>query len=121
VVIAAERCGARVAQLIEKTVKATGDQEAVLSAIGLTELIDGIDRAQTPEICLRRESFLNELGRLDGLSVHESSNTPGGISTRKPECNITVRATTIQAKVVFLVRTESPSTSMAGSPSRCLL
>ena len=41
--------------------KATGDQEAAVSAIGLTELIYCIYRAQTLEIRLRRESFLNEL------------------------------------------------------------
>ena len=41
VVIAAERRGDTVEQLIEKIVKATGDQEAALSAIGLTELIHG--------------------------------------------------------------------------------
>src|SRR5580658_6432735 len=52
----------------EKIVKATGDQEAALSAIGLTELIHGIYRAQTPEIRLRRESFLNEL--LADLTVY---------------------------------------------------
>jgi predicted nucleic acid-binding protein len=49
-------------------VKATGDQEAALSAIGLTELIHGIYRAQSPEIRLRRESFLNEL--LADLTVY---------------------------------------------------
>lgn len=42
VVIAAERRGDTVEQLIEKIVKATGDQEAALSAIGLTELIHGL-------------------------------------------------------------------------------
>jgi predicted nucleic acid-binding protein len=68
VVIAAERRGDTVEQLIEKIVKATGDQEAALSAIGLTELIHGIYRAQTPEIRLRRESFLNEL--LADLTVY---------------------------------------------------
>lgn len=57
VVIAAERRDDTVEQLIEKIVKATGDPEAALSAIGLTELIHGIYRAQTPEIRLRRESF----------------------------------------------------------------
>jgi hypothetical protein len=36
--------------LIEKIVKATGDQEAALSAIGLTEAIHGLYRAQTSEI-----------------------------------------------------------------------
>ena len=56
VVIAAERRGDTVEQLIEKIVKATGDQEAALSAIGLTELIHGLYRAQTPEIRQRRES-----------------------------------------------------------------
>src|SRR5208282_1758466 len=61
VVIAAERRGDRVEELIEKIVKSTGDQEAALSAIGLTELVHGIYRAQTPEKRLRRESFINEL------------------------------------------------------------
>ena len=36
VVIAAERRGDRVERHIEKIVKATGDQEAAFSAIGLT-------------------------------------------------------------------------------------
>jgi predicted nucleic acid-binding protein len=68
VVIAAERRGDTVEQLIEKIVKTTGDQEAALSAIGLTELIHGLYRAQTPEISQRRESFLNEL--LTDLTVY---------------------------------------------------
>ena len=61
VVIAAERRGDTVERLIEKIVTKTGDQEAALSAIGLTELIHGIYRAQTPETRLRRESFIHEL------------------------------------------------------------
>lgn len=61
VVIAAERRGETVEQLIERVIKKTGDQEAALSAIGLTELIHGIYRAQSPQIRHRRESFLNEL------------------------------------------------------------
>ena len=68
VVIAAERRGDTVEQLIENIVKATGDQEAALSAIGLTELIHGIHRAQTPEIRQRRESFITEL--LADLAVY---------------------------------------------------
>ena len=48
--------------------KATGEEEAALSAIGLTELIHGLYRAQTPEIRQRRESFLNEL--LTDLTVY---------------------------------------------------
>jgi len=68
VVIAAERPGDTVEQLIEKIVKATGDQEAALSAIGLTELIHGLYRAQTGEIRQRRESFLKEL--LTDLTIY---------------------------------------------------
>jgi len=68
VVIAAERRGDTVEQLIERIVTATGDQEAALSAVGLTELIHGIYRAQTPEIRQRRETFLNEL--LSDLTVY---------------------------------------------------
>jgi predicted nucleic acid-binding protein len=68
VVIAAERRGDTVEQLIEKIVKATGDQEAALSAIGLTELIHGIYRAQTPEVRQRREAFISEL--LTDLTVY---------------------------------------------------
>ena len=68
VVIASERRGDTVEQLNDKIVKVAGDQEAALSAIGLTELIHGIYRARTPEIRLRRESFLNEL--LADLTVY---------------------------------------------------
>src|SRR6266436_6611084 len=57
VVRAAERRGDTVEQLIEQIVNRTGDQEAALSAIGLTELIHGIYRARTPEMRLRRETF----------------------------------------------------------------
>ena len=68
VVIAAERRGDTVEQYIERVVNATGDQEAALSAIGLTELIHGLYRAKTPAMRLRRESFLNEL--LADLTVY---------------------------------------------------
>ena len=46
---------------MQNIVKAASDQEAALSAIGLTELIHGIYRAQTEEIRQRRELFINEL------------------------------------------------------------
>jgi tRNA(fMet)-specific endonuclease VapC len=68
VVIAAERRGDTVEQLIARIMKTTGDQEAALSAISLTELIHGIYRAQTPEIRQRREAFINEL--LSDLTVY---------------------------------------------------
>ncbi len=68
VVIAAERRGETVEQLIARVLRATGDQDAALSAIGLTELVHGLHRASTPEVRLRRESFLNEL--LADLTVY---------------------------------------------------
>ena len=63
VVIASERRGETVERLIERVVGVTGDQEAALSAIGLTELIHGLYRAQTPAVRLRRQTFLDELLR----------------------------------------------------------
>jgi predicted nucleic acid-binding protein len=68
VIIAAERRGDTVEQFFERVVKATGDQDAALSAVGLTELIHGLYRAKTPAIRLRREAFLNEL--LADLTVY---------------------------------------------------
>ena len=63
VVIAAERRGDTVEKLIGQVVAAAGDQDAALSSVGLTELVHGIYRAQTPEMRLRRESFIYELFR----------------------------------------------------------
>jgi predicted nucleic acid-binding protein len=68
VVIAAERGGDTVEQLIERAVKLAGDQDAALSAVGLTELIHGVYRAQTPQMRVRRETFLREL--LADLTVY---------------------------------------------------
>jgi predicted nucleic acid-binding protein len=58
VAIAAERRGDNVTQLLDQIVTAAGNQEAVLSSIGLTELVHGIYRAQTPQARARRESFI---------------------------------------------------------------
>ena len=63
VVIAAERRGDTVEKLIEQIISVTGDQEAALSSVGLTELAHGIHRAQTLAIRLRRQSFVDELLR----------------------------------------------------------
>src|SRR5258707_3910696 len=68
VVIAAERAGQTVEQLIEKILSGTGDQSAALSAVGLTELIHGIYRAKQPDVRFRRQAFLDEL--LWNLVVH---------------------------------------------------
>src|SRR5271169_2668148 len=61
VVIAAERRGDNVTQMLKRIAAATGDQRAVVSAVGLTELVHGIYRAQTAEVRNRRDSFIREL------------------------------------------------------------
>jgi predicted nucleic acid-binding protein len=61
VVIAAERRGDTVSQFLRQVATATGDQEAVLSSVGLTELVHGIYRARTPQARSRREAFIFEL------------------------------------------------------------
>ena len=63
IVITAERRGDTVEKLFEQVVAVAGDQDAALSSVGLTELIHGIYRAQTPERRLRRQSFIEELLR----------------------------------------------------------
>jgi len=68
IVIAAERRGDTVEQLIDNILKTTGDQEAALSAVGLTELVHGIYRAQTAEVRHRRKAFIHEL--LADLAVY---------------------------------------------------
>jgi tRNA(fMet)-specific endonuclease VapC len=68
VVIAAERRGDTVERLIARVVDVAGDQNAALSAVGLTELIHGIYRAQTSQLRARREAFLHEL--LSDLTVY---------------------------------------------------
>lgn len=68
VIIDAERRGETVERLIERIIRSTGDQDAALSAVGLTEIVHGVYRAPTPAIRSRREAFLNEL--LADLTVH---------------------------------------------------
>jgi predicted nucleic acid-binding protein len=63
ILIGAERRGDTVEELIEKIISVTGDQEAALSSVGLTELAHGIYRAQTLEMRLRRKAFIDELLR----------------------------------------------------------
>jgi predicted nucleic acid-binding protein len=47
--------------MLRQIVVSTGDQRAVLSAVGLTELMHGIYRAQTAEVRNRRDAFIREL------------------------------------------------------------
>ena len=74
VVIAAERHGDSVQKLIEQVIAETGDEDAALSSVGLTELAHGIYRARTTERRLRRQAFIDELLR-DFLVYPYTKNT----------------------------------------------
>lgn len=68
VVIAAERRGENVTQMLKQIAASTGDQHAVLSSVGLTELVHGIYRARTADVRKRRDLFIREL--LDDVEVY---------------------------------------------------
>ncbi len=68
VVIDAERRGETVDEMVARVLRIAGDQEAALSAVGLTEIVHGVHRAPSASIRLRREAFLNDL--LAALAVH---------------------------------------------------
>jgi len=92
VAIAAERRGDTVTQLLKQIVAAIGDQESVISAIGLTELVHGIYRAQTPQARARREAFIHEL--LDDVEVYpytkDTALLAGEIDGEQQERGITI-------------------------------
>ena len=91
-VIAAERRGDNVTQMLKQIVAATGDQRAVLSAVGLTELVHGIYRAQTAQARSRRESFIREL--LNDVEVYsyakETALLAGKIDGEQQSRGITI-------------------------------
>ena len=68
VVPAAERREDTVEKLIEQVISVTGDQDAALSSVGLTELVHGVYRAQTQAMRLLRQSFIDEL--LSDLTIY---------------------------------------------------
>jgi predicted nucleic acid-binding protein len=77
VVIAAERRGDNVTGMLKQIVAVTSDQRAVLSSIGMTELVHGIYRAQTEEARNRRDSFPRTAKRRGGLPLHERNSAHG--------------------------------------------
>lgn len=68
VVIDAERRSETAESLVDRIVHLTGDHETALSAVGLTELVHGLHRANTAALRLRRQTFLDDL--LTGLTVY---------------------------------------------------
>jgi predicted nucleic acid-binding protein len=63
VLIAGERKGETVGQLLKRIFTALGDQDTLLSSIALVEIAHGIHRANTPQVRGRREAFVQELLR----------------------------------------------------------
>jgi hypothetical protein len=67
-VIAAERGGHGIEWLLRQVLSVAGDQDAALSAVGLTELVHGLYRTSDPAVRARREAFLDDL--LRALTVY---------------------------------------------------
>ena len=78
--IAAERRGATPAQLVKQVISLASDQEAALCAIGLTELIHGIYRTDSPQRRFRREWFVTELQ--NGLTVYPYTRETASLAGR---------------------------------------
>lgn len=74
IVIAAERRGDSVPQLLRQIAAIVGDERVALSSVGLTELAHAVYRAQTSLVRERRENFLKQL-LLDMEVVPYSKNT----------------------------------------------
>ena len=80
VVIAAERRGENVVQLLRRIADNFSDQQCVLSAIGVTELVHGIYRAPNPAVRSRREVFIKEL--ISRVEIHPYSSTTALLAGR---------------------------------------
>jgi len=63
VIIAAERRGDTVEQLLEQVKQGFGELEIAICSVTIAELAHGIYRAGTPEIRQRRRDFIDELKR----------------------------------------------------------
>ena len=71
ILIAGERRGETVRQVIQRVRAACGDQESALSAISIIEFTHGIYRAKTDADKARRKAFADELAR--DMIVHPVS------------------------------------------------
>jgi len=84
--------------MLEQIVAATGDQRSVLSSIGLTELIHGVYRAQSPQVRTRRDSFVREL--LNNVEVYpyarDTAILAGQIDGEQQSRGILIGATALE-------------------------
>ncbi|MHB1959746.1 MAG: PIN domain-containing protein [Acidobacteriaceae bacterium] len=92
IVIAAERRGDSVPRLLSQVAASAGNQHAVLSSVGLTELAHAVYRAQTPVARERRENFLGQL-LLDMEVVPYTKDTAllaGRLDGEQRACGVTI-------------------------------
>jgi tRNA(fMet)-specific endonuclease VapC len=93
IVVAAERDGSTVVELLAKLKSKFGDEESAISAISAGELLHGVWRSASPRIRALREDFIEELfvrvavreftlgaarifGRLDALTRSQGKAVP---------------------------------------------
>jgi predicted nucleic acid-binding protein len=92
IVIAAERKGQTVEQLLEQVKRAFGEVNVAVCAVTVAELVHGVYRAQTPEVRDRRKAFIEEF--LSHVPVHsvtrETCEIVGRISGEQAAKGITI-------------------------------
>ena len=92
ILIAAERGGEGVAQILKRAGAAQGDTEAGISVVTIVELTHGIYRAKSDADRKRRQSFADELCR--DVPVHpvtlEVAQLAGKIEGEQAACGISI-------------------------------
>ncbi|WP_419804732.1 PIN domain-containing protein [Terriglobus sp.] len=92
VVIAAERNRYTLEQLIISVALFANEEDVALSSVGLTELVHGIHRADTPQRRFTRQAFISEL--LQDLTVYpytrEAALLAGRIWAEQQQAGVSV-------------------------------
>jgi predicted nucleic acid-binding protein len=78
VIIAAERKGQTVEELLASVGRAFGEVEIAISAVTLAELVHGVARANAPEIRHARRAFIDELKK--HVPVHPVTDSTAEIA-----------------------------------------
>ena len=94
VIIAAERKGQTVEELLTLIRQTFGEIEVAISAVTVAELAHGVVRANTPEIRLRRRAFIDELkkhvpARSPKARARSRANSAGSRRSKASRCRPT--------------------------------
>ncbi|MBI1788155.1 MAG: PIN domain-containing protein [Acidobacteria bacterium] len=90
VLVAGERRGLTVDQLLEEVEGAAGKVEIAVSVITIAELVHGYYRAQTPETRQRRREFIDELKRsvpVHPITERQAKSSAGSELSKRPEAS----------------------------------